>query len=123
MNSKRPRRTPISGDILYRSYAEGIPLLGDAGLNRPVSQKDLAKYIGGYGTSNVVFEIERRGDKISGKTSEQQFELEALSATKFRFSEHSNVYADDSVVTFRTDARGRVTGLVFEGGGQLAKLR
>ncbi len=63
----------------------------------PVSQKDLAKYIGGYGASSVVFEIERRGDKISGKTSEQQFELEALSATKFRFSEHSNVYADDGV--------------------------
>jgi len=89
----------------------------------PVSQKDLAKYIGGYGASSVVFEIERRGDKISGKTSEQQFELEALSATKFRFSEHSNVYADDGVVSFRTDARGRVTGLVFEGGGELAKLR
>ena len=89
----------------------------------PVSQKDLAKYIGGYGGSSVVFEIERNGDKILGKTSEQQFELWALSATKFRISEHSNVYADEGVVSFRTDARGRVTGLVFEGGGELAKLR
>jgi predicted alpha/beta superfamily hydrolase len=89
----------------------------------PVSQKDLAKYVGGYGTSSVVFEIERNGDKISGKTSERQFELSALSATKFRFSEYSNVYAEESVVSFRTDARGRVTGLVFEGGGELAKLR
>jgi len=89
----------------------------------PVSQKDLAKFIGGYGASSVVFEIERHGDKISGKTSEQHFELFALSATKFRLSEHSNVYADDRVVSFRTDARGRVTGLVFEGGGELAKLR
>ena len=89
----------------------------------PVSQKDLARYIGGYGGSSVVFEIERRGDKIAGKTSEQQFELEALSATKFHFSEHSNVYAEDGVVSFRTDARARVTGLVFEGGAELAKLR
>jgi tetratricopeptide (TPR) repeat protein len=89
----------------------------------PVSQKDLAKYIGGYGRSSVVFEIERNGDKILGQTSEQQFELWALSTTKFRISEHSNVYADEGVVSFLTDARGRVTAMVFEGGAELAKLR
>ncbi len=88
-----------------------------------LSAKDLAKYVGGYGDSTVVLVIERRGDKIFGKTVDREYELDALSATKFHYSEN-NVYSDGGVITFRTDDRGRVTGLVFQkDGAELAKLK
>jgi hypothetical protein len=85
-----------------------------------VSGKDLAKFVGGYGTSAVVFEIERRGDKIFGKTSEREFDLNAVSGTTFSY----DAYSSGGTVSFRTDDRGRVTGLKFQNGGaELAKLR
>jgi hypothetical protein len=85
-----------------------------------LAAKDLAKFVGGYGTSAVVFEIERRGDGIVGKTAEQEYPLSALSGTAF---EYSGAYSSGTV-SFRTDDRGRVTGLVFRNdGSQLAKLR
>jgi predicted alpha/beta superfamily hydrolase len=84
-----------------------------------VSGDDVAKFVGGYGTSTVVFEIERRGDAIVGKTSEAEYQLDALSATTFSYSgTHSN-----GVVAFRTDDRNRVIGLAFQNGAELAKLR
>jgi hypothetical protein len=88
-----------------------------------VTPKDVAKYVGGYGSSAVVFEIERRGDGIIGKTAEKEYELEALSGTRFHWSDH-NVYSNGGTVSFRADSRGRVTGLVFENGGaELKKVR
>jgi predicted alpha/beta superfamily hydrolase len=88
-----------------------------------LSAKDLAKYVGGYGDSAVVLAIERRGDKLFSKTVDREYELDALSGTKFHYSEN-NVYSDGGVVTFRTDDRGRVTGLVFQkDGAELAKLK
>jgi hypothetical protein len=77
---------------------------------------DLAKFVGGYGTSAVVLEIERRGEALVGQTSDQEYELSALSATTFQHS--------GGVVSFQTDDRGRVTGVEFgDGGARLAKLR
>ncbi len=88
-----------------------------------VTGKDVAKYVGGYGTSAVVFEIERRGDRIVGKTADKEYELEALSGTRFHWSDH-NVYSNGGTVSFRADSRGRVTGLVFENGGaELKRLK
>jgi tetratricopeptide (TPR) repeat protein len=84
-----------------------------------VSGADVAKFVGGYGTSTVVFEIERRGDEILGKTSEAEYELAALSATTFSYSGINS----NGVFAFRTDDRNRVTGLVFQNGPELAKLR
>ena len=80
-----------------------------------VAAKDLAKYVGGYGTSAVVFEIGRRGDEIFGRTTEREYELNALSAATFEYSGGS--------LSFRTDDRGRVTGLKFQNGPELARLR
>jgi hypothetical protein len=78
---------------------------------------DLAKFVGGYGTSAVVLEIERRGDALVGKTSDQEYELSALSATTFQHS-------GGGVASFVTDDRGRVTGVDFgDDGARLAKLR
>jgi tetratricopeptide (TPR) repeat protein len=88
-----------------------------------VLAKDLAKFVGGYGNSAVVFEIALRGDKIVGKTSESEYDLDAVSGTTFAYSEN-NVYSSGGSVSFRTDDRGRVTGLKFHNGGaELAKLR
>jgi len=88
-----------------------------------VSGNDLARFVGGYGTSGVVFEIERRGDEIVGKTSETEYEFDALSGTTFAYSEN-NVYSIGGTVSFRTDDRGRVIGLTFQNGGaELTKLR
>ena len=88
-----------------------------------LTAKDLAKYVGGYGTSAVLFEIERRGDGIVGKTAEKEYELEALSGTRFHWSER-NVYSNGGTVSFRADSRGRVTGLAFENGGaELKRLK
>jgi tetratricopeptide (TPR) repeat protein len=88
-----------------------------------VSGSDLAKFVGGYGTSAVVFEIERRGDNIVGRTSEREYELDAQSATTFSYSEN-NVNSSGGIVSFQTDDRGRVTGVVFQNGGaELEKLR
>jgi predicted alpha/beta superfamily hydrolase len=84
-----------------------------------LSGTDVAKFVGGYGTSTVVFEIERRGDEIVGKTSEAEYELEALSATTFSYAGTNST----GVVAFRTDDRNRVTGLWFQDGAELAKLR
>ena len=87
-----------------------------------VTGTDLAKYVGGYGISAVVFEIEQRGDKIIGKTSEREYDLDAQSATTFSYTEN-NVYSSGGTVSFRTNERNRVTGLVFQDGAELAKLR
>jgi hypothetical protein len=84
--------------------------------------KDLSKFVGGYGTSTVIFEVERRGDQIIGRTSEGEYTLSALSGTVFNYSDR-NVYTSGGVVSFRTDGRGRVTGLMFQNGPELAKLR
>ena len=83
-----------------------------------LTAKDLAKFVGGYGASAVVFEVEQRGDGLLGKTADQAYELNAVSATAFACS--------DCRVTasFQIDARGKVTGLEFgNGGAKLAKLR
>jgi hypothetical protein len=78
---------------------------------------DLAKFVGGYGTSAVVLEIERRGEALVGQTSDQEYELSALSATTFQHS-------GGGVASFVTDDRGRVTGVDFgDDGARLAKLR
>ncbi len=88
-----------------------------------VRAQDLSKFVGGYGTSTVVFEVEQRGDKIFGKTPEAEYVLDALSGTMFNYSDR-NIYTSGGVVSFRTDDRGRVIGLVFQNGGaELAKLR
>jgi len=88
-----------------------------------VLPKDLAKFVGGYGTSAVVFEIELRGDKLFGKTSEGEYELDELSRTTFHYSSN-NVYSSGGTVSFRANDRGHVTGLEFQNGGaELAKLR
>lgn len=83
-----------------------------------LAAKDLAKFAGGYGESAVVFQIEQRGDDLRGKTADQEYELNALSPTKFACSECG------VTVSFQLDARGKVTGLEFgNGGAKLAKLR
>jgi tetratricopeptide (TPR) repeat protein len=87
-----------------------------------VAGSDLSKYVGGYGTSAVVFEIERRGDQLIGKTSQREYELSVLSSTTFSYSEN-NVYSSSGIVSFRTDDGGSVTGLMFQNGPELAKLR
>jgi len=87
-----------------------------------VAGKDLAKFVGGYGTSAVVFEIVQRGDKIVGKTSQSEYELDALSGTALQYS-GNNAYAGSGTVSLRTDDRGRVTGLKFQNGAELAKLK
>lgn len=79
---------------------------------------DLAKFVGGYGASAVVFEIGQRGDKLVGKTSERDYELSALSTTTFTYSD------DGGTLSFKVDGHGRVTGLEFgKGGAKLTKLR
>lgn len=80
-----------------------------------LASADLAKFVGGYGASAVVFSVERRGDALVGKTSDQEYSLSALSTTTFQSSA--------GTVSFRTDERGRVTGVSFGGGAQLTKLR
>lgn len=112
------------GDAAARSLLEYLKVDPDELASKVnVTQKDLANYVGGYGTSTIVFEIERRGDKLFGRTSEREYELDAVSVTKFRYSEN-NVYSSGGTISFRTDDRGRVTGLVFDSGGaELAKLR
>lgn len=83
-----------------------------------LSGKDLAKFVGGYGASAIVFEVEQRGDKLFGKTVDEEYELNALSGTKFTYSD------EGGTVSFEVDARGRVTSLEFgNGGAKLAKLR
>jgi predicted alpha/beta superfamily hydrolase len=79
---------------------------------------DLAKFTGRYGTTSVVFEIELDGDELVAKTSEREYELIAQSATTFAYSGSSS-----GTLSFRTDDRGRVTGLAFANGPELAKLR
>ena len=116
--------------LLSPNHAPSRSLLNDMKLDANefvpevrVPGKDLAKFVGGYGTSAVVFRIELRGDKIFGKTSEREYELNTLSGTSFAYSEN-NVYSSDGIVSFRTDGRGRVTGLEFQNGGaKLAKLK
>jgi hypothetical protein len=81
-----------------------------------LAAKDLARFVGDYGASAVVFQIEQRGDQLFGKTADQEYELNALSGTTF---------ASDSggTLSFKVDGRGRVTGVEFESGGaELAKL-
>jgi uncharacterized protein len=80
--------------------------------------KDLAKFVGGYGTTGVVFGIELDGDELVGKTADSEYELDAQSATTFTYSGPSR-----GTVSFRTDDRGRITGLEFSNGPELAKLR
>ena len=87
-----------------------------------VSSKDLAKYAGRYGDP-VVFAIEQRGERLYGRTVEREYLLTPLSSTRFRFAENS-VYSSGGSIEFRTDARGRVTGLSFGGGGpELARSK
>ena len=69
-----------------------------------------------------MFEIVQRGDKIVGKTSESEYELDALSGTTLQYS-GNNAYAGSGTVSLRTDDRGRVTGLKFQNGAELAKLK
>jgi predicted alpha/beta superfamily hydrolase len=84
---------------------------------------DLARYVGRYGTSAVVFEIEQREDRLFGRTSQGEYALEPVSTTTFAYSGHTT-YSSGGTVTFLIDERGRVTGLEFQGGGaRLAKLR
>lgn len=83
---------------------------------------ELAKYVGGYGASSVVLEIEQRGDTLLGKTSQREYELQVVSGATFQYSEN-NVYTNGGSLTFRTDTRGRVTGLEFQNGPKLEKLR
>ena len=81
-----------------------------------VGAAELAKFVGGYGTSAVLFEVERRGDRIIGRTSDREYELTALSATSFESSA--------GTAAFRVDDRGRVTGVEFQNGGvKLAKVK
>ena len=87
-----------------------------------VTGPELAKYVGGYGASSVVFEIEQRGDTLLGKTSQREYELQVVSGTTFQYSEN-NVYTDGGSLTFRTDSRGRVTALEFQNGPTFEKLR
>jgi hypothetical protein len=83
-----------------------------------LTAKDLAKFAGGYGEPAVVFQVEQRGDELRGKTADQDYELGALSGTQFACS------GCGVTVSFQLDARGKVTGLEFGGGGpKLAKLR
>jgi hypothetical protein len=86
-----------------------------------LSGADLAKFAGGYGTSAVIFEVELRGDRLVGKTSEREYELEPRSARTFQYAEN-NVYTSGGTVSFHVDD-GRVTGLAFTDGPELAKLR
>jgi predicted alpha/beta superfamily hydrolase len=80
-----------------------------------VSAAELARFVGGYGTSAVLFEVERRGDRIFGRTSDQEYELTALSATSFE--------SNAGTLAFAVDDRGRVTGVEFQNGAlKLAKL-
>jgi hypothetical protein len=83
-----------------------------------LAAKDLAKFVGGYGASAVVFQVHPRGDELVGKTADQEYELSALSATTFACS------GCGATVSFQVDGRGKVTGLELgNGSAKLAKLR
>jgi tetratricopeptide (TPR) repeat protein len=88
-----------------------------------VNSNDLARFAGSYGASAAVFQVEQRGDKLVGKTSDSEYDLDPLSATTFRYSGESS-YDGYGVVSFRSNDRGRITGLEFDNGGAaLAKLK
>jgi tetratricopeptide (TPR) repeat protein len=87
-----------------------------------VSVRELAGFVGSYGDP-VVFEVTLRGDQLYGNSANREYQLAPLSETRFHYSE-KNVYPNGGDLTFRTDARGRVTGVVFsDSGRELAKSR
>jgi uncharacterized protein len=131
----RTDRKPLAIDTLRKALqmspndTGAISMLKEMGVDAGtevatvhLSEKDLARYVGSYGNP-AVFEVELRGDKLYGRTAEQQYEFAPLSGTRFHYSE-KNVYLDGGDATFKTDARGRATALVFENGGpELAKSK
>ena len=82
----------------------------------------LAKYTGRYGKDSPVLAVELRGERLFARTSDREYALTALSATRFRCAEAS-VYAEGTSATFSIDARGRVTGVAFDDGPELARLK